>query len=87
MRLENLEYENMNREQKKIHDEISAGPRGSVRGPLAVWMHRPGLADKAQSLGAYCRYNSSLEPILSEFARSTSSVTGRCFRSDRCIFF
>ena len=68
MRLENLEYENMNREQKKIHDEISAGPRGSVRGPLAVWMHRPGLADKAQSLGAYCRYNSSLEPILSEFA-------------------
>ena len=25
--------------------------------------------------------------ILSEFAKSTSSVTGRCFRSDKCIFF
>jgi 4-carboxymuconolactone decarboxylase len=58
----------MNKEQKKIHDDISSGPRGSVRGPLAVWMHRAGLADKAQSLGAYCRYNSSLEPMLSEFA-------------------
>ena len=68
MRLKNLDYSDMNQEQKKIHDDIASGPRGSVRGPLAVWMHRAGLADKAQSLGAYCRYSSSLEPLLSEFA-------------------
>ena len=68
MRLKNLDYSDMDQDQKKIHDDIASGPRGSVRGPLAVWLHRAGLADKAQSLGAYCRYSSSLEPILSEFA-------------------
>lgn len=54
--------------QQEIHDAIAAGPRGSVRGPLAVWLHRPELAAKAQELGAYCRYGSSLEPRLSELA-------------------
>lgn len=54
--------------QQDIHDAIAAGPRGSVRGPLAVWLHRPELAAKAQDLGAYCRYGSSLEPRLSELA-------------------
>ncbi len=68
MRLKNLDYSDMNQAQKKIYDDITSGPRGSVRGPLAIWMHRAGLADNAQSLGAYCRYSSSLEPLLSEFA-------------------
>ncbi|MGB3288139.1 MAG: carboxymuconolactone decarboxylase family protein, partial [Burkholderiaceae bacterium] len=33
-----------------------------------VWLHRPGLAEHAQALGQYCRYDSSLEPRLSELA-------------------
>ncbi|MDC0139498.1 carboxymuconolactone decarboxylase family protein [Hyphomicrobiales bacterium] len=68
MRINELKKEDMNIEQRKIFDEISSGPRGGVRGPLAIWMQRPGLADNAQSLGAYCRYNSSLSPKLSELA-------------------
>lgn len=68
MRIPNLEYEEMNNEQKRIYDDITSGPRGGVRGPLAIWMQRPGLADNAQSLGEYARYNSSLEPSLSELA-------------------
>ncbi len=43
-------------------------------GPLAVWLHRPGLANTAQKLGQYCRYDSSLPPRLSELAILT---TGR----------
>lgn len=54
--------------QQEIHDAIASGPRGGVRGPLAVWLHRPELAARAQDLGAYCRYGSSLEPRLSELA-------------------
>jgi 4-carboxymuconolactone decarboxylase len=54
--------------QQEVADAIAAGPRGSVRGPLAVWLNRPGLAAKAQELGQYCRYDSSLEPRLSELA-------------------
>ena len=55
-------------EQQIVHDRIAAGPRGTVRGPLAVWLHRPDLADRAQALGEYCRYGSSLSPRLSELA-------------------
>lgn len=54
--------------QQQVADAIAAGPRGGVRGPLAVWLNRPGLAAKAQELGQYCRYDSALEPHLSELA-------------------
>lgn len=54
--------------QREIHEAIASGPRGGVRGPLAVWLHRPELAANAQALGRYCRYDSSLEPRLSELA-------------------
>ncbi|NYT78646.1 carboxymuconolactone decarboxylase family protein [Alcaligenaceae bacterium] len=54
--------------QKRVHDAIASGPRGRVRGPLAVWLNRPGLAEHAQALGQYCRYDSSLSPRLSELA-------------------
>ena len=55
-------------EQRRVYDAIASGPRGQVRGPLAIWLHRPGLADRAQTLGQYCRYDSSLPPRLSELA-------------------
>lgn len=54
--------------QKEVYDAIASGPRGRVRGPLAVWLHRPDLADAAQRLGRYCRYDTSLPPRLSELA-------------------
>jgi 4-carboxymuconolactone decarboxylase len=54
--------------QKAIHEAIASGPRGGVRGPLAIWMHRPELAARAQDLGRYCRYDTSLDPRLSELA-------------------
>lgn len=57
-----------NDRQSAIHEAIASGPRGGVRGPLAIWLHRPELAARAQELGRYCRYESSLEPRLSELA-------------------
>src|SRR5690348_8018369 len=68
MRLPQLEHDQMDDEQKRVHAIIASGPRGGVRGPLAVWLNRPKLAETAQALGAYCRYGSSLEPRLSELA-------------------
>ena len=67
-RLPLLKPEEMTPEQKTVHDTIIAGPRGQVRGPLAIWLRRPELADRAQAFGQYCRYNSSLPPRLSELA-------------------
>lgn len=55
-------------EQKVIYDKISSGPRGAVVGPLRVWLQSPGLANQAQSLGQYVRYDSVLSQALSELA-------------------
>jgi len=68
-----LNYDKMSDEQKKVYNDIASGPRGSVRGPLGVWLTRPGLADRAQNLGAYCRYDSLLPPRLSELAIITTA--------------
>ena len=65
--------------QQEIHDAIASGPRGGVRGPLAVWLHRPDLAARAQDLGRYCRYDTVLGERLSELA---ILVTGRVFGSE-----
>ena len=64
-------------EQKRVHEAITSGPRGRVQGPLAMWLHRPELADKAQALGAYCRFGTSLPPRLSELAILTTAVIWR----------
>lgn len=58
----------LSEEQKRVFDRIRSGQRGTVEGPLRIWLHSPVLADRAQSLGAFCRYESSLPPDLSELA-------------------
>lgn len=60
--------------QQRVYDAIASGPRGAVYGPLAVWLNRPGLAEHAQVLGQYCRYDSSLPTRLSELAILTMAV-------------
>jgi len=36
--------------------------------PLRVWLHSPELASRAQTLGEFCRYGTTLPPALSELA-------------------
>ncbi|AXS39772.1 carboxymuconolactone decarboxylase family protein [Breoghania sp. L-A4] len=67
-RIPPLDPDALSERQKQVYDAIASGPRGGVRGPLAVWLNRPDLADAAQALGRYCRYDSLLEPRLSELA-------------------
>ena len=78
-RLPELAYEDMTPEQQRLHDAILTGPRGRIQGPLAVWLHSPALGDVAQKLGAYARFNSLLEPRLSELA---IIVTGAHFKAE-----
>jgi 4-carboxymuconolactone decarboxylase len=59
--------------QQEIHDAIASGPRGGVRGPLAVWLNRAELAAKAQDLGRYCRYDTLLSSRLSELVILTTA--------------
>lgn len=55
-------------EQAKIFAEI-AGPRGGVvRGPFAIWLRNPDIADKANQLGNALRVKGKLDKRLFELA-------------------
>lgn len=77
-RLPDIDPATLDKEGKRVYDAIVAGPRGIVQGPLRVWLNSPTLADRAQALGAFCRYGTSLEPRLSELA---ILVTGAFWRA------
>ena len=76
-RLPDIDPARLDPEQRRVHDAILSGPRGIVEGPLRVWVNNPGLADKAQALGAYCRYGTSLPQRLSELAIVTTGAHWR----------
>jgi len=78
-RLQALDPAALTDEQRAVHAAIAEGPRGGLRGPLAVWLRRPRLAETAQELGRYCRYDSSLPKALSELA---ILVTARVWGSE-----
>jgi len=65
-RLEPLKIDEMSEDQKKIADEIIKS-RGKVAGPFIPWLRNAELADSNKKLGAFCRFNTSLSPRLSEF--------------------
>ncbi|PWI13982.1 carboxymuconolactone decarboxylase [Streptomyces sp. Act143] len=43
-----------------------AGRRGAVRGPFRVWLHSPEMCERAESLGAFARFDCSLPRHLRE---------------------
>jgi len=64
-----LPPEALDADQRRVADRIAGGRRGPLKGgPLLAWLHSAELADRAQALGSYCRYESSLAPRLSELA-------------------
>ena len=54
--------------QRVVYDAMVAGPRGAVVGPFHPLLRSPELCARAQSLGAYLRFDSALPPRLSELA-------------------
>mgnify|MGYP002628279317 CR=1 FL=1 len=67
-RLPQLDEAALSKMQRQVFDAIASGPRGTVVGPLRVWLQSPGLAERAQALGQYARYDSLLPTHLSELA-------------------
>lgn len=67
-RLPLLDPNDMNADQRAVYDDIMSGARGSIQGPFNPWLRSPKLADRAQKLGEYCRFNTILGPRLSEIA-------------------
>jgi 4-carboxymuconolactone decarboxylase len=77
-RLPDIDVATLSEDQKRVYDDIVRGPRGKVEGPLRVWLTSPAFAERAQALGAFCRFHTSLPPRLSELA---ILVTGAYWRA------
>ena len=67
-RFKPLGEKDMTDAQRKVYKEIASGPRGGVRGPFNALLRSPELADRAQKIGEYVRFNNSLPERLKEFA-------------------
>ena len=69
-----LDVEDMNAEQRRLHDSVVSGPRGQMIGPLRAAIHSPEMALAWSVLGEFLRYRTCLPPRLNELA---IIVTGR----------
>jgi len=70
--------EEMTPAQRRVHDAIISGPRGTLIGPLRAAIHNPELAERWSALGEILRFRTSLPKRLSELA---ILVTGRRWTS------
>lgn len=66
-RMPPLSSDQMTPEQKQAAAELTAGPRGGVKGPFIPLLRSPLLMDRLQKVGEYLRFNSVLEAHISEF--------------------
>lgn len=63
-----IEIPTFTTEQQTVIDEAVSGKRGRIPAPLRAWIASPELARRAQHLGEFTRYSTSLPPRLSELA-------------------
>ena len=66
-RIPQLDKSDLRESDQSIYDAVVA-TRGSIGGPFRIWLHSPEFADRAQRLGQFVRYDSSLPARLSELA-------------------
>ncbi|MEZ5288952.1 MAG: carboxymuconolactone decarboxylase family protein [Vicinamibacterales bacterium] len=55
-------------EQRVVWARTLAGRRGAVPANVRVWLHSPELAGRAQALGEFVRYSTTLSPRHTELA-------------------
>ena len=69
-RLQKLDENTLNAEQRALAQSIASGPRGQFKmsGPFAIYLHAPTFGELAQKLGGHLRFKTSVSPRLSEFA-------------------
>jgi 4-carboxymuconolactone decarboxylase len=65
--------EDLDDAQRAVYDDIKAGRRGAVLDLFMMLLHNPKLADRAQRLGVFLRYETSLSTRLSELAVLTTA--------------
>jgi 4-carboxymuconolactone decarboxylase len=77
-RFPSLAPEAMTPAQREVAAEISAGPRGEVRGPFVALIHNAQLARRIQQLGEHLRFHSKLPLDLLEIAVLVTARQWNC---------
>jgi len=54
--------------QRAVAEAFDEGPRGPLRGPFAAMLRSPEFMDRAQRLGEFLRFDSSIPAALREFS-------------------
>ena len=72
-RLPELSSNALTPNQKRVHDNITNGPRGCVRGPFAALLHHPEITEHVQAMGINLRFNGILPGRLRELAILTTA--------------
>lgn len=67
-RFKPLSLDEMTPEQRRMADNLLAGPRKGMRGPFSALLYSPETGDQAQKLGAQVRFHNSLPEKLKELA-------------------
>lgn len=67
-RFKPLSLDEMTPDQRRMAENVLAGPRKALRGPFSTFLYSPETGDHAQKLGAQVRFKSSLPEKLKELA-------------------
>ena len=67
-RMPEIPAEKLTAAQKQAVAEISAGPRGEVKGPFVAFLRSPELMRRVQKVGEYLRFVCPIDKRLGEFA-------------------
>src|SRR5688572_32969180 len=65
-RVPDVALEEMTAEQRRVYQEIGGARGGVVRGPFAIWLRNPQLADQANQFGNAFRLSGKLDKRLFE---------------------
>lgn len=68
MRLPILDPATLDDAQRKARDAAIAGKRGRMPPPAEMWLYSPELANRAQALGEFIRFDTSLGAAMAELA-------------------
>jgi 4-carboxymuconolactone decarboxylase len=63
-----LSLDEMTPDQRRMAENLLAGPRKGMRGPFSALLYSPEIGDHAQQLGAQVRFHNSLPEPLKELA-------------------
>jgi 4-carboxymuconolactone decarboxylase len=67
-RYRRLDRKALDADQQRIFDEIARPRKGQVPAPFHIYLESPELCQLVQAVGAFCRYQTGLSPLLSETA-------------------